>query len=354
MAEIKRDYAKMIDIFSSTAAETQTTTSSKEYLVSELSVSLLQDFPSHPFAFYTGEKFDDLVDSIKIHGVLNPLLVRKLDNGTYQILSGHNRRRAAKNAGFRAVPCIVLDHLTDDDALMIVLDSNTKQRGITEMKISEQAHIYALDVEVNKRQGHRSDLIKDIELNLQILSNDAGSETSSQIGKKLTTLDIVGAKYGISRNTIARLLRIDTLIFKLKTRVDDEEFAINAGVELSYLSDIEQQIVDEVLTKFEYKIDIKKARQLRELSRKKTLNDVTVVEVLEGKYGKKKKVPAMKALTLTPKFLEKFYSTDTPRVTMMEEIEASMDVWASLKEKYPELSLDARRKKLKDMLKNMG
>ena len=139
--EIKRDFSKMIDIFSPTAAETQTTTAAvKEYNISELPISLLRNFPNHPFALYQGEKFDDLVESVKAHGVLTPLLIRKLSDDTYQILSGHNRSRAAQAAGFRTVPCIILENLTDDDALMIVLDSNTKQRGITEMKISEQAH----------------------------------------------------------------------------------------------------------------------------------------------------------------------------------------------------------------------
>ncbi len=86
------------------------------------------------------------------------MLIRKLDDNTYQILAGHNRNNAAKAIGLETVPCIVLTDLTDDDALMIMLDSNTNQRSISEM--SQQAHIYALDVAVNKRQGKRSDLIK--------------------------------------------------------------------------------------------------------------------------------------------------------------------------------------------------
>lgn len=175
MAEVKRDYAKMMNMFQSTAPETQTTTSGehidRENGCVELSISMLEHFPEHPFELYTGERFEDLKESIREHGVLTPVLVRKLDNDNYQILSGHNRCECAKAVGFKTVPCVVLSNLTDDDALMIVLDSNTKQRGITEMKISEQAHIYALDVAVNKRQGKRSDLIKSIEKNLEILSN---------------------------------------------------------------------------------------------------------------------------------------------------------------------------------------
>ena len=229
---------------------------------------------------------EDLKESIKEHGVLTPVLVRKLDNGNYQILSGHNRCECAKAVGFKTVPCVVLSNLTDDDALMIVLDSNTKQRGITEMKISEQAHIYALDVAVNKRQGKRSDLIKSIEKNLEILSNDAVSETLSQFDTKLDTTQEIGDKYGISRATVARLLRIDTLIYELKTRIDDGEIAVNAGVELSYLTQQEQEIIDEVICEFNYKLDINKSKQLRELSKSGKLNKVTAVDVFEGRYNK--------------------------------------------------------------------
>ena len=137
--------------------------------VVQLSVDSLNPFHNHPFELYTGERFENLTDSIKACGVITPLLIRKLDDNTYQILSGHNRNQAAKAIGLKTVPCIVLADLTDDDALMIMIDSNTNQRSVSEMPISQQAHIYALDVAVNKRQGKRSDLIKNIEKNLEIL-----------------------------------------------------------------------------------------------------------------------------------------------------------------------------------------
>ena len=352
--EIKRDFAKTLSMFQSTAPESNTTIASTKADNSsiELSISMLEHFPNNPFELYSGERFEDLTASIKEHGVLSPVLVRKLEDNTYQILSGHNRCECARAAGFKTVPCIVLSNLTDDDALMIVLDSNTKQRGISEMKISEQARIYALDVEVNKRQGKRSDLIKNIEENLKILSNDADSETSSQFGKKLTTMDLVGEKYGISKNTIARLLRIDTLIDELKCRIDDEEFAINAGVELSYLSEVEQEIVDDVLREFDYKLDIKKARQLRETGKTGKLNKVTAVDIFEGKYNKTKKAkkPVVKAFTLKPKFLEKYYTPEIPQSVIAEEIEMSIDLWKNIKTKFPDLSTGEIRDKVDALL----
>lgn len=356
----KRDYAKTLSMFESTTPEHQTTIANagadSENGYTDLSISMLQHFPNHPFELYSGEKFDDLTASIKEHGVLSPLLIRKLEDGSYQILSGHNRCECAKAAGFKTVPCIVLNNLTYDDALMILLDSNTKQRGITEMKISEQAHIYALDVAVNKRQGKRSDLVKSIEENLEILSNDAGSETLSQFDTKLDTLDMIGGKYGVSRATIARLLRIDTLIYELKERIDDEEFAVNAGVELSYLSDIDQEIVDDVMREFEYKLDIKKAKQLREISKKGKLNKVTVVDIFEGRYNKPKKTAKaeVKSFTLKPKFLSRYYTPEIPQTVIVEEIETSMDIWKEIKSKFPNMSSEEIKAKVEILLEKVS
>ncbi|MCI9084816.1 MAG: ParB/RepB/Spo0J family partition protein [Clostridia bacterium] len=340
--EINRDYTKTLSMFQSTAPEQKTTISgvAENDGCVELSISMLEHFPDHPFELYDGERFEDLAASIKEHGLLSPVLVRKMDDGRYQILSGHNRCECAKSVGFKTVPCIVFKNLSDDDALMIVLDSNTKQRGITEMKISKQARIYALDVEVNRRQGKRSDLIKNIEKNLEILSNNADFSTCSQFGNKLKTIEVIGHKYGVSKNTIARLLRIDTLIDELKLRIDDEEFAVNAGVELSYLPDVEQEIIDDVLREFDYRLDIKKARQIREVSKAGKLNKVTVVDILEGKYNKSRRVNTskIKAFTLKPKFLEKYYTPEISQAVIAEDIENSMDLWKQIKRKYPELS----------------
>lgn len=353
--ELKRDYEKMSKHFQEIEKEKQAsipTISFDNSKVVQLSVDSLNPFPNHPFELYTGERFNDLTDSIKACGVITPLLIRKLDDNTYQILSGHNRNQAAKAIGLKTVPCIVLSDLTDDDALMIMLDSNTNQRSVSEMPISQQAHIYALDVAVNKRQGKRSDLIKSIEKNLEILSNDAVSETLSQFDTKLDTTQEIGDKYGISRATVARLLRIDTLIYELKTRIDDGEIAVNAGVELSYLTQQEQEIIDEVICEFNYKLDINKSKQLRELSKSGKLNKVTAVDVFEGRYKKPKtsSKPSVKAVTLKPKFLSKYYAADVPQNVIEEEIETSIDVWQKIKDKFNGLSIEEIKEQVETLL----
>lgn len=251
-----------------------------------LPTNLLRPFPDQPFELYGGERKQTMLYSIREYGILNPILVRELNTGEYQILSGHNRWTCACELDFAEVPVIILSDITDDEALMLVLDSNIQQRGISEMPISKQARIYAMDVAVNKRQGRRSDIINEIESNLKILDND----TLYQGGTKLDTISDVGNKYGVSRMTVTRLIRIDTLCNSLKIHIDTERIGILAGVQLSYLPISEQQFIADALYENKYKLSESKAKRLRSLSEENALDDDTIIQILDGSYGKKEKV----------------------------------------------------------------
>lgn len=352
--ELKRDYEKMSKHFQEIEKEKQAsipTISFDNSKVVQLSVDSLNPFPNHPFELYTGERFNDLTDSIKACGVITPLLIRKLDDNTYQILSGHNRNQAAKAIGLKTVPCIVLSDLTDDDALMIMLDSNTNQRSVSEMPISQQAHIYALDVAVNKRQGKRSDLIKNIEQNLEMFSNGADLETCTPVGNKLKTVEIVGNKYGVSKNTIARLIRIDILIPQLKKFIDNKQISVRAGVEMSYLSSFEQELIAKIIDEYSYHLDEHKAHQLRELSKAHKLDRINAVEVFEGRYGKSV-TQKLKSFTIKPKFLSKYYPPTVSQDVIASDVEASMDVWQEIKTFYPDKSVDDIKNNIINLLNN--
>lgn len=251
-----------------------------------LPTDLLFPFPDQPFELYSGERKQNMLDSISEYGILNPILVRELDTGEYQILSGHNRWTCARELGFAEVPVIILRDITDDEALMLVLDSNIQQRGISDMPISRQARIYAMDVAVNKRQGKRSDIIDEIESNLKILKNGTAN-TLYQGGTKLDTISDVGNKYGVSRMTITRFIRINTLCDSLKAHIDTERIGVLAGVQLSYLSTAEQEFIAEALDENKYKLSESKAKQLRALSDKNLLNDNIIMQILDGSYNKK-------------------------------------------------------------------
>ena len=166
----------------------------------------LCSFKNHPFKIYTGERFTDMIDSIRDNGVLLPIIVRPIDNYTYEILSGHNRVEAARAAGLDTIPAIIRENLTDEDALL------------TDLSHSERAVTLAMHHEAIKKQGKRTDLIREIEsiMNDTFLSNNESSEISVLIGRKLNSREKTALEYGLNNTTVARYLRVNKLLMRTK------------------------------------------------------------------------------------------------------------------------------------------
>ena len=122
--------------------------------VTDLTAAEISDFPNHPFKVRTDQSMVELADSVKQYGVLVPSLVRPMPNGSYQMVSGHRRKRAAELAGLPTVPCIIRE-LTDDEAIIVMVDSNLQREQILP---SEKAFAYKMKLEAMKRQGMRTDL----------------------------------------------------------------------------------------------------------------------------------------------------------------------------------------------------
>ena len=303
-----------------------------------LPMDALVPYDGQPFELYEGERKEKMIDSIRENGIYNPLLVRDLENGYYQILSGHNRWNCAKEVGLTEIPCTILKGLTDDEALIIVLDSNIQQRSISEMPITKQAHIYALDVAVNKRQGRRSDLIKQIENNLELLENS--SSALSLEDEKTDTIADVGNKHGVSRATITRLIRIDALDETIKPRIDTGVIGVLAGVQLSYLTNAEQKIIADLLEEYEYGISESKAKLLRRLSKNKELNSKTILQILDGSYNKTstslkpKKGGQRKALKLSAEMVEKYYDEDVADETIIDDINNGLSLFLAVRDMF--------------------
>jgi len=153
----------------------------------EINIEQLVSFANHPFALYEGQRFIDLVDSDRANGVISPIIVRTTDDGNYEILSGHNRVNAAREAGLTEVPAIVNVDLTEE-ALFIVTETNLVQRSFADMKHSERAAALTLLYEaMKKKSGYRSDLLIEID-----------GITSVENRPRLTTKEKLGLKYGLS------------------------------------------------------------------------------------------------------------------------------------------------------------
>ena len=197
-----------------------------------LPVDKIKTFHDHPFRLYEGERLDDMVESIREHGVLNPVIVRNKGRG-YEMLSGHNRLNAAKIAGLSEIPAIVKEGLSEEEAYVYVIETNMLQRAFSELLPSEKAAVLAARYEKVISQGKRNDILHEIE--------EIG--TCGHDVHKSRSRDGIGEDYGMTGRNIARYMRVDKLIPEFKDKLDDREMTLTTAVELSYLSEEEQGIV---------------------------------------------------------------------------------------------------------------
>lgn len=230
--------------------------------VQQIPVGMLEPYHNHKFQLYTGERLDDMVDSVKKNGVLIPIIVQPISSGRYEILIGHNRWNASKLAGNPTVPAIVKEGLSEEEAEMYVIESNLMQRGFDNLRISEQAAVLAMRHKEMFSQGKRNDIIRE----LQLLENPQLADENEV--KPQTTSDKIGSEYGMSRNSVARLIRIDTLHDTIKEWID-AGLSIRAGVELSYIEPDGQELLVEHLADSDFSairklLTEKTAKALRE------------------------------------------------------------------------------------------
>jgi ParB family chromosome partitioning protein len=291
----------------------------------EVETSKLVPFEKHPFKLYEGERFDNMVRSIKELGVIVPIIVRTKGE-LYEILSGHNRANAAKVAGLKKVPVIIKENLEDEEAMLIVTETNLMQRSFSDMLHSERAMALSEHHKALASQGKRTDILKEIEAMLKA-DEIKNEETSRQVGEKLTSADETGKSYNLSGRTVSRYLRICNLIKELMDKLDIEEIPFTACVELSYLTEEEQHIVNDILTDNKFKVDIKKAEALREFSLKKNLNQEIAHSIISGELNKKQKSNKSSAIQLKPKLINKYFSPEVKQPEIEDIIDKALKLY---------------------------
>lgn len=195
----------------------------KRETVMNIPLSEISDFPNHPFKVTVDEKMLEMADSVKRYGVLVPAIVRPKQNGGYEMIAGHRRKKASELAERPTLNCIVRD-LTDDEAIIIMVDSNLQREVILP---SEKAYAYKMKLDAMKRQGHRTDL------------------TSCPVGEKLTSVEQISNDTHDSARQIHRFIRLTELIPELLDMVDENKIALRPAVELSYLAEKEQRLLYE-------------------------------------------------------------------------------------------------------------
>ena len=194
----------------------------------DISLSEIDEFPDHPFKVKDDEDMLQLVESVRERGIITPITLRRKEDGRYEIVSGHRRKRACEIAGLETIPAEIKE-LSRDEAIILMVESNLQRSVILP---SEKAFSYKMRLEAMKRQGQRTDL------------------TSRPVGDKLDERrsgEILGETVGESERQVQRYIRLTELVPELLQLVDDGKIALRPAVELSYLNDIEQQdLVEEI------------------------------------------------------------------------------------------------------------
>jgi ParB family chromosome partitioning protein len=294
-----------------------------------LNIEQLVGFKNHPFKLYEGERLNEMVESIKQFGVIVPIVVRK-KKLKYEILSGHNRVEACKVLGLKEIPTIVKEGLTEEEALLIVTETNTMQRSFGDLPHSERATVITVRHEAMKKQGIRTDLLQEIE-KLSKSPNVEHDITSAPLGRKLESRDKVGLEYNLSKNSVARYLRIAKLPDEFKELVDIGKIAIRAGVDLSYLREESLDIVHAIITEENFKIDMNRARNLRGADKKEPLTFDTAHAIIKGEVKDKEKKP--KPPKYWSKVFTKHFKPEQEEAEVMSIIDKALAMYYSTMQK---------------------
>lgn len=322
----------MDELLMAVEPESQSQTVIAKNGVVRLKFSQVDPYPNHPFRLYSGERLDDMVASISNYGILTPMIVRLKDNSRYEMLAGHNRMNAGTLAGLDEGDFIVKENLTDEEALMYVVETNIMQRSFSDMLPSEKALVLYVRYSKMFSQGKRNDIIEELKMleNPQYIKQN---QTCGHDVHKSKSRDKLGSEYKLDGRSIARYLRVYELIPELKNRLDDAEIILEMAVQLSYLKKTEQQDVEKVLAENEFKVDKNRAALLRSYSEGNKLNEKTAYQILSGEVSKKPKSATPPPVKIKHKIYSKYFPADTKANEIERIVDEALEMYFSSKTK---------------------
>ena len=262
----------------------------------QISTDKLHPFPAHPFKVQDDEDMEQLTQSIQAQGILTPLVVRPLENGEYEVISGHRRLHACRKAGIETVPALV--YAIDRDAAAIALvDSNLHRERILP---SEKAFAYKLKMDALSKQGKRTDL------------------TSDQVGPKLTAATLSSDD---SASQVKRYIRLTNLIPGILEKVDEGKIALTPAVELSYLTEAEQKDLLETMESEDCTPSLTQAIQLKQASLQKTLNMDMIFAIL-----RQPKANQQEKIVLKVNDIRRFFPQNYTTIQMTNDIMKGLEL----------------------------
>lgn len=276
----------------------------KRDVVLDLPLDQIGDFPNHPFKVRQDDAMMEMMESVQLHGVLVPGLVRQLADGSYQMVSGHRRKLASRLAGLNTLPCIVRD-LTDDEAIIVMVDSNLQREKVLP---SEKAFAYRMKLEAMRRQAGRP-------------SKENGVPVGHhfQQGK---SRELLAANSPDSNTQIQRYIRLTYLLPEILAMVDDSKIAFRPAVELSYLAEKEQRILYDAMGHADCTPSLAQAIKMKSFSREGKLSEAVIRSIMaEEKPNQKER------FRIPKERISKYFKPGTPARTMEDTIIKALDYY---------------------------
>lgn len=267
--------------------------------ISNIELSKLKPFEDHPFSIRDDEAMQQTVKSVREYGVLVPAIARPLEDGTYELISGHRRKHACELAGLSTMPVIIRD-IDRDAATIIMVDSNLQRENILP---SERAKAYKMKLDAIKRQGARHDL------------------TSTQVAQKLS-VEKIAEEAGTSKDQVRRYIRLNELQPELQKMVDEGKIGMTPAVELSYLKPDEQRLLIETIDSEQATPSLSQAQRMKRLSQEGKLNDDSMLGIMM-----EQKKPENWNLSLPMDKIKKYFPRSYTPQRMEETIIKLLESW---------------------------
>ena len=267
--------------------------------IKDIPLEELHPFPDHPFGVRDDEAMKETVESVRAYGVLVPAIARPREDGSYELISGHRRKRACELAGLSTMPVIIRD-IDRDAATIIMVDSNLQRESILP---SERAKAYKMKLDAIKRQGARHDL------------------TSTQVAQKLS-VEKVAEEAGTSKDQVRRYIRLNELQPELQQMVDEGKIGMTPAVELSYLKPHEQRLLIETIDSEQATPSLSQAQRMKRLSQEGKLNDDSMLGIMM-----EQKKPENWNLSLPMDKIKKYFPRSYTPQRMEETIIKLLESW---------------------------
>lgn len=276
----------------------------KRDVVLDLPLDQIGDFPNHPFKVRQDDAMMEMMESVRQYGILVPGLVRQLEDGSYQMVSGHRRKLASELAGRDTIPCIVRD-LTDDEAVIIMVDSNLQRERVLP---SEKAFAYKMKLDAMRRQAGRPSKENGVPLGHHF-----------QQGK---SREILADNSPDSNTQIQRYIRLTNLIPEILNMVDDGRIAFRPAVELSYLTEQEQSALYDTMGREDCTPSLAQAIKMKAFSRDGKLTDAVILSIMEEEKPNQKE-----QFRIPKERIIKYFKPGTPARTMEDTIIKALDYY---------------------------